>query len=127
MYSSIIGSYLKIFGILHARSHAECVGNRALIQRQNKRSIRLICLISITFILMTSGTLLNRVFMTCDVYLPDGFIWFKKNESSVRAFGQILFQVNSLINPILYYAKHRIIRGEVRRYARAFRRFIYPT
>ena len=92
LYSSIIGSYLKIVGFVRSRLHAESVSNttRARIQRQNKRSIRLICLISITFILMTSGILMTRIFMTCHFYLPGGFIWFKKNESSIRAFGTIV-------------------------------------
>ena len=127
LYSSIIGCYLKIVGVLHSRVNAECVDNRtrALIQCQNKKSVRLICLISVTYIISTSGILLTRIFMTSDIYLPDGFIWFKKNESSVRVFGQLLFQMNSQINPILYYTKHRIIRSEMKRYARAFRRLIY--
>ena len=129
LFSSIIGSYLKIVGVLRSRLHAECgcITTRALIQRQNKRSVRLICLVGITFILMTSGMLLIRIFMTCHYYLPGGFIWFKKNESSIRAFGKLLFQMNSLINPILYYTKHRIIRSEIRRYIRTFRRFIHAT
>ena len=127
--SSIIGSYLKIVGCIRSRLHAACVSNttRARIQRQNKRSIRLICLVGITFILMTSGMLLIRIFLTCHFYLPGGFIWFKKNESSIRAFGQMSFQMNSLINPMLYYTKHRIIRSEIRRYVRTFRRFIHAT
>ena len=129
LYSSIIGSYLKIVGFIRSRLHAGCVSNttRARIQRQNKRSIRLICLVSITSILMTTGMLLVRIFLTCHLYLPGGFIWFKKNESSIRAFGQLLFQMNSLINPMLYYTKHRVIRSEIRRYVRTFRRYIHAT
>ena len=128
LFSSIIGSYLKIVGVLRSRLDAKFSNTtRAAIQRQNNRSIRLICLIGITFILMTSGMLLIRIFLTCHFYLPGGFIWFKKYESSIRAFGQMLFQINSLINPILYYTKHRIIRSEIRRYVRTFRRFIHAT
>ena len=124
VYSATIASYLKIVTVLHSRVHAEYVGNnnRLLIQRQNEKAVRLICLISVTFILMTSGTLLNRIFMTCHFYLPDGFIWFKQNEPTVRAFGQILFQLNSQINPILYYSKHATIRSEVKRYVRICQR-----
>ena len=128
-YSFIIGCYLKIVGVLRSRVNDESLSNstRALIQRQNKRSIRLICLISGTYILTTSGILLTRIFMTIDFYLPDGFIWYKKNESSIIAFGQLLFTTSSLINPILYYSKHRIIRSEMKRYVMAFGRFIHAT
>ena len=128
-YSCIIGFYLKIGGLLRSRLNAECMDNRTrvLLHHQNKRSIRLICLISVTYIITTSGILLTRIFLTIDFYRPDGFIWFKENESSIRSFGQFLFQMNSQINPILYYSKHRIIRSEVKRYIRAFKRFIHAT
>ena len=123
VYSGTIGSQLKIVRVLHSRLNDEwCMGNtnRAIIQRQNEKVVHLLCLISVTFILMTSGTLLNRIFMTCHFYLPDGFIWFKKNESTIRACGQLLFQLNSQINPILYYNKHKTIRSEIKRYVRLF-------
>ena len=109
--------------------NAECVDDRtrALIQCQNKKSVRLVCLISVTYIISTSGILLDRLFMTYDFYRPDGFIWYKKNESSVKVLGQLLFQMNSQINPILYYTKHRVIRSEMKRHARSFRRFIHAT
>ena len=129
VFSSIIGSYVKMVGCLRSRVDALSGSEttRVQMQRQNKRSIRLICLVSITFILMTTGTLMIRIFLTCHFYLPGGFIWFKKNEPSIRAFGKLSFHMNSLINPILYYNKHRIIRSEIRRYVRTLRRFIHPT
>ena len=113
-YFLLIYSYSKIATALRGRS-ITVVANAGVVLRQNEKSIRFISLLIGVFLFLSSGIAIYRILTVIDLYLPNGLRWYRKNEAFILATGQLLFQTNSVCNPMLYFIKHSDIKQAFRR------------
>ena len=97
---TLVYSYKKITNALQERSHA----NVMVLHRQNVKSFRFIRLLVGIYLSLSSGAALYRILSAVDFYLScsNGLIWYRKNKSVIMATARLMFQINSVCNPILY-------------------------
>ena len=115
-YFLMIFSYIKLTSVLKAREQGMFASNHNLkiMHRQNQKSVRFICLLVATFVSFTSGIFVYRMLMTYDMYV--GSEWYRKNKAVFMASGQVIFQINSIVNPLLYFIKHSTMKSTVRQF-----------
>ena len=111
-YVVLIYSYRKIKLLLQERS-STLVANTQVLHRQNEKSFRIIRLLISIYLSLSSGAFIYRILTAIDMYF--GLNWYRNNEPIIMAIGQLLFQVNSVFNPMLYFIKHSEIRRSFKR------------
>ena len=117
LYVIMIYSYRKIRIVLQERS-AALVANSQALYRQNEKSFRFIRILIIIYLSLSGAGLIYSILTVIDMYYPNGLNWSIGNEALFLATGQLLFQVNSVCNPILYFLKHSEIRKSFKRFVR---------
>ena len=114
---TFVYSYKKIAIVLQERSCLS-VANVEVLHKQNEKSFRFIKLLVSIYLSLSSGIAIYRILTAVDMYVPNGIKWYRKNRGIIMATGQLLFQINSVCNPILYFIKHSDIRKECTRFLR---------
>ena len=116
-YVILIYSYRKIRIVLQERSGG-LVANSQALYRQNEKSFRFIRLLISIYLSLSCGGLIYSTLTVIDMYFPNGLNWSISNEALILATAQLLFPVNSVCNPILYFLKHSEIRRSFKRLVR---------
>lgn len=110
----VMFSYFKVWQVLRERYNFQFDSRtKKKVYRENMKCKKFIWLLVIVFVSLTSEAL---IFKAMDIYAYYWHVrWIQKNRGLLTTIVNVGFQLNSSLNPVLYFMRHRKIRTSLKR------------